>query len=282
MRILVVPNSGNPRSRETAGEVVRWLEQVGYEPVMTVGDAAACGCEAAGRHPGKLGRLDLAVALGGDGTILKAVHVSGEIAVPVLGVNLGRLGFLTGADASELQDAISEALSEGMRVERRAMLEVSVEAGGSDEGTHRALNEVYVGRGPSDRAVEIAVKVGDVDVYRFLADGVVVATATGSTAYALSAGGPVLAPELRAMVVVPVSPHAVAVRPLVLSEAETVEVWFPNPARSGACVTVDGLTLQCRSHPDRVAVRIGAHDALLVRPHARDVFETFRAKFLGG
>lgn len=281
VRVLLVPNPANARSLEAARSVAAHLGDLGYVSVLAEDDAQASGLPLAGVPHAHIGEPELAIALGGDGTILKAVHVLGASDTPILGVNLGRLGFLSGAQGDSLLAAVDSALAGDARIERRQTLEVAVVAGGRDAGEYRALNEVFVGRGAMSRGVELELTVNDVELHRFVCDGLVIATPTGSTAYALSAGGPVLSPDVRGLLFVPVAPHAVNVRPVVFGPGDRITVSCPNPARADACVSVDGDHLPCRSSLDRVEIRVGERDVRLLKLDGRDFYSTFRSSFLG-
>jgi NAD+ kinase len=282
VRVLLVPNPANPRSVDAAGQVAAHLAAGGYAPVFASEDAEACGLATFGVPRSDIGTPELAVALGGDGTILKAVHLLGASEVPVLGVNLGRLGFLCGGDGDALIDVVDTALAGEGRIERRQTVEARVVAGGRDAGTYRALNEVFVGRGGGARVVEFEVHVNDESVGRYLCDGVIVATPTGSTAYALSAGGPLISPDVRGILVVPVAPHTLGHRPIVTGPSDVVRITCPNPARADACVAVDGDHLPCRTALDSVEVRVGEHDVRLVKLDGRDFYGVLSQTFLGG
>jgi NAD+ kinase len=221
------------------------------------------------------------VALGGDGTILKAVHILGQIEVPILGVNLGRLGFLSGAHGDDLLEAVSSALAGDVCVERRQTIEATVVAGGREAGSYRALNEVFVGRGAMSRSIELEIDVNGSVIGRYLCDGVIAATPTGSTAYALSAGGPVVAPGVRGIVTVPVAPHTVGARPLVSAPGDVLTLRCPTLARADACVSVDGDQVPCRTTLDSVRIRVSEQDVRLVRTNGRGFYEVLGATFFG-
>jgi len=280
VRVLLVPNPANERSVVAAHEATTWLSTHGYEVVLVSEDAEACGLAEYAVSRMDIGTPRLVVALGGDGTMLKAVHILGDLETPILGVNLGRLGFLAGADEGELAEALESALAGDVGIERRHTLSVKVDVGGRRAGVYQALNEVFVGRGPAGRAVDLMVNVNGVTVGRWLADGVIVATPTGSTAYSLSAGGPLVSPDVRAMVVTAVAPHTLAARPLVIAPGDCVEITCPNPARCGACVTVDGDQVPCRTELDRVTITLSEHDVTLVRLDGRGFYDVLSASFL--
>ena len=281
VRVLLVPNPMNPRAVDAAREVASVLGSTGYVPVMVAEDADRCGLGDIGVARSEIGEPELVLALGGDGTILKAVHILGDIDAPILGVNLGRLGFLSGADGGDLADALASALAGEARIECRQTIEASVIAGGRDAGSYRALNEVFVGRGAATRAIELEVVVNDTLVNRYLCDGVVVATPTGSTAYALSAGGPVVAPGVRGIVVVPLAPHAIGVRPLVLAPGDVLTLRCPSTARADACVSIDGDHAPCRTALDSVRIKVSDHDVKLMKLDGRDFYSALARTFLG-
>ena len=282
MRILLVPNTGNPRGLEVARELVAHLESSGHTPVLIEDDALAAGLDERAVSAADLGVPDLVVALGGDGTILKAVHVLGGVDSRILGLNLGRLGFLSGADGSDPLGSVDAALAGEGTLERRMTLAADVTVGGRQAGAYRALNEVYVGRGSSHRAVEIAVHVAGEELTRFVCDGVLVATATGSTAYALSAGGPIMSPKASGMLLVPVAAHTLRARPLLLGPDEVVELVLGRPGRSEGCVVIDGDTVPCRSSLDHVTVRRDPRDVTLVRLDGRHFHRVLRDTFMRG
>jgi NAD+ kinase len=282
MRVLLVPNTGNPRALEAARVLSSHLGETGHAPILSSDDALATGLEAMAVSASEMGVPDLAVALGGDGTILKTVHVLGGADSPILGLNLGRLGFLSGADGSDPVGAVDAALAGSGTLEHRMTLTAGVVVGGRPAGAYRALNEVYVGRGSGHRAVEIGVHVGGEELQRFVCDGVVIATATGSTAYALSAGGPIMSPDANGMLLVPVAPHTLRARPLVLGPAEVVELVLTDPTRADGCIVVDGDTVPCRSSLDRVTVRRDERDVTLVRLDGRSFSRVLRDTFLRG
>lgn len=282
MRVLLVPNPRNQVALAATVELATWCVARGLEPVLESADAAACELEEFGVSAAELGEPALAVALGGDGTMLKAVHLFGDVDVPLLGVKFGRLGFLSGARSETMREAVEAALSGDVRIERRATLSAELVMEGRSVGTYRALNEVVVSRGATGRVVAFDLAIDGHRVLSTTADGLIVATATGSTAYALSAGGPVIAPTFGGMVVVPVAPHTLHARAIVTDPAATVEVSLPDPSRSDACVVVDGDVRPRRRAIERVIVTRGAHDVSIVKLEGRDFYETVASEFFGG
>ena len=279
MRVLLVPSTAKPAAVTSTAELATWCVAQGLEPVLSAADAMACDLEDFGVPVADIGAPGAAVALGGDGTILKAVHLLGENEVPLLGVKFGRLGFLSGARAEHMRAAVEALVSGEVAIERRATLRAEVVMEGRHVGTYRALNEVVLARGESGRVVAFDVSIGGHAVVRTRADGIVVATATGSTAYALSAGGPVVAPGFGGMVVVPVAPHTLQARAILTDAAETVEVSLPDPTRADAHVVVDGGVTPRRRSVERVIVSRGQHDVLLAKLEGRDFYETVAEEF---
>lgn len=281
VRVLVVPNPANPRSVEATRTVAQQLAAMGFEPLLAADDAEQCGLPLHGVQRAAIGQPGLAIALGGDGTILKAVHLLGPSDTPVLGINLGRLGFLSAAGGDELIAAVEAGLAGEARIERRQTIEAQVLAGGRPAGRYRALNEIFIGRSGVSRGVELELSVNGQRLYRFVCDGAVVATPTGSTAYALSAGGPIVSPDVRGMLFVPVAPHSLVARPLVCGSGDVITISCPNPARADACVSVDGDMLPCRSALDRVEIAVGEHDVRLMNLGGSDFYAALNRAFLG-
>ena len=281
MRVLLVPNTGNAQAVLAATELTAWLSGAGYVPLLSQGDAAESGLAGFGVSTSDLGDLALVIALGGDGTILKAVHLIGGSEVPVLGVNYGRLGFLSGAGPEYMREAVTAALAGEAAIERRATLRASVVMEGRDVGEYLGLNEVVVSRWPSGRVAEFDLSIDGHRMMRIRADGVIVATATGSTAYSLSAGGPLAAPGFGGMIVSPVAPHTLRSRSLITDPTDTIEIELSDPTRADACVAVDGDVTPCRRAIERVTVCRGEHDVLLVKHDGRDFYETLSTEFFG-
>jgi NAD+ kinase len=258
------------------------LREQGHEPVLLPEDAAACGVEDLGVPQARIGAPDLTVALGGDGTIIRAFHVQGETGAPILGVNFGRVGFLSGAEADALHDAVRAALAGDAAEERRMTLEAEVTQDGREVGHYHAINEVFVGRRGGSRVVDLTVIVNDMEVATYTCDGIIVSSPTGSTAYALSAGGPIVSPAVEALVMVPVAPHTLGDRAIVLGPEDRVEIVCPSDRGLDVCVTVDGRTVPCRLALERLKVWRGSRDVTLLKLSGRDFLGVARNKFLDG
>jgi NAD+ kinase len=219
---------------------------------------------------------DLVVTLGGDGTVLRTARLLTGTPACLLGVNLGRLGFLTEFDGHEARERLPEVLRGAGRVEERTMLAASVDASGAH---YHALNEAVIGRATLSRAIQLAVDVDGVRIADYRSDGVIIATATGSTAYALSVGGPILAPESRDLVIVPVAPHLASQHAVVLPGSETVRVTL-EPGQQ-AVLSLDGqVDIELREG-DIVTVEMSEHKARFLRLKERSDFYVRMAAQLG-
>jgi NAD+ kinase len=281
MRVLLVPNRGNSGVTDAAANLAQWLAGQGLEPVLTIPDAEGIGLPIRGCDAADFGELSLVVAMGGDGTILRAAHLLGEVEVPILGVNFGKLGFLAGARPEHLMEAVTTALSGEARIERRATLRAEAIVDGQPQGELLVLNEAVVLRGRSGRVVALDLSIDGHRIMRTRADGMVVATATGSTAYALSAGGPVVGPSFGGMVVVPVAAHTLQSRAIVTDPSDVVEITFPDPARSEASLAVDGEIATYDGALECVIVRRSSTDVLLAKLEGRHFYETLHTEFFG-
>jgi NAD+ kinase len=218
--------------------------------------------DAALRKRVREGEFDLLVAVGGDGTMLRAGHLCAPVNVPILGVNLGRLGFLIQVGRGEWQGFLDQLLKGEYWIEKRMMLHVEHLRSGESLGAWQALNEVVVSRDASVRPVRVSATVDGQLLTTYVADGLIAATATGSTAYALAAGGPILPPELRNILLIPIAPHLSVDRAVVLSEGSTVSICLTE---GEGVISVDGQIPVGLAERDIVEVRAGDYGARFVR-----------------
>ena len=214
---------------------------------------------------------DVLITVGGDGTLLRAARLAAEAGVPLLGVNLGRLGFLTEIEAGDALDLVPRYLVEGFGwVDERQMLEATVTVGGQAHKPMHILNDAVLGRGGVPHMVRVAVRVNGVELTTYQADAVIVSTATGSTAYGLSAGGPILYPQSRDMVMIPVATHGDLDAPVVLPEHCVVELTVKSDAE--AVVTADGWENLRLTAGDSVTVKQSPYKARFLRSGSPDRF----------
>jgi NAD+ kinase len=260
--IGVLYNASVDAAYSLAQEMAGWIEQRGRRAqVCTTNDAADVL---------SWQETDLLVTLGGDGSILRAARAAAPFGTLILGVNLGRVGFLTEAEPRTWRDVLSRALVNDYWIEERMMLRVAVRQGDQVLESAEALNDVVVGRGARARVVHVRAEVDGGHLATYVADGLVVATPTGSTAYALAAGGPVLPPQLRNILLVPVAPHLSMERPIVLSEGVTVRIVVAG-GRS-AVLTVDGEVQAELESGDEVTVGASSHVARFARVQEKTYF----------
>jgi NAD+ kinase len=260
--IGVLYNSLVAQASPLAEEIAVWVEEQGRQAqVCAVGDASGDLC---------LPEIDLLVTLGGDGSILRTAQVAAVHGVPILGINLGRVGFLTEADPETWRDVLVRALTGDYWVEERMMLRVVARREGEALGAAEALNDVVVGRGARARVVHLYTEVDGGYLATYVADALIVATPTGSTAYALAAGGPVMPPQLRNILLVPVSSHLSMGRPIVLSEGVTVRIVVAGGRP--AVLTVDGEVQAELESGDEVRVEASPHMARFARVQEKTYF----------
>ncbi|MCH2665395.1 NAD(+)/NADH kinase [bacterium] len=219
-----------------------------------------------------VGESEILIALGGDGTILHAASLVQEKGTPILGVNLGRLGFLADSAPEELEDAIDRLIQGSYRVDERLALEATV-------GDTKAfsLNEIVIEKGVLARLIELKTWIGEVPVSSFWGNGLIVSTPTGSTSYSLSAGGPVLHPSLDSLIITPICPHSLSQRPLVVPADQQVRVQVVAE-HVDIILTADGRTVQTMTPEDRVIVRRSARRVRLIDLQGLSFYELLRRK----
>ncbi|NOY99064.1 MAG: NAD(+)/NADH kinase [Chloroflexi bacterium] len=210
----------------------------------------------------KSGEFDLLIAVGGDGTMLRAGHLCAPSNVPILGINLGQLGFLIQVKRTEWPEMLNRLLDGDFWIEKRMMLRTEHVRAGETQGVWHALNEAVVSRGQYIRPVHLLANVDGQLLTHYVADGLIASTSTGSTAYALAAGGPILPPELRNILLVPIAPHLSVDRAVVLSEGSAVSITVFS---DNAVLSVDGQMPIGLTEGDRVNVRAGEYTARFVR-----------------
>jgi len=225
--------------------------------------------------------ISLIIALGGDGTVLGASRLAGTSQVPIYAVNLGNFGFLTTSSLEEFADHFERILKGEFEVEERMMLKAEVISPEDSVTIYTALNDLVLHKGLLARPIEIDLKVGDDLVGVFPADGVIISTPTGSTAYSLSAGGPILFPLMNAIAVTPICPHALAVRPLVVPAEYPISLSEKSGHRD-VVLTVDGQIAHKVREEDRLLVRRASHVTRMIKPFEGSFFLRLREKLKWG
>jgi len=261
---------------EAARELALWLAQRGIRVGCDPEAARWCGGEAQARAA-LAEKVDLLVVLGGDGTLLSVAREVASRPVPILGVNLGMLGFLAEVAPEEQQAVLERVLAGDFETVERIRLEVQAERRGVAVLQGRALNDAVIARSDLSRVIALETAMDGVPVTTYRGDGLIIATPTGSTAYTLSAGGPILTPDSRVFVLTPICPHALTQRPLVLPDSVTLEIEV-HPKDGTAQLTLDGQVGVALEDGDRVRVAASRHPAHFVVSPFHSRFEVLRTK----
>jgi NAD+ kinase len=254
-------------------EMRGWVARFGWE--VTFVNARA-------PEPGALDGAELVVVLGGDGTFLAAARLAMEQEIPLLGVDLGRLGFLSEVAFSDLPAAFERIETGEFNIEDRSMLRVKAYHQDNLLGEFHALNDAVLSKGAFARLVELATYVNGAYLTTYDADGLIVSTPTGSTAYALSVGGPLLTPELPVLVLAPICPHSLSARPMVISDASDVRVIIEGPPDLDLLLSADGQAGLSVRMGDHVCFSKSPHRARLVKINKIDFFSRIQSKLHWG
>jgi NAD+ kinase len=278
--VLLVAHHERFEAAALARTAAEWLADHGHEAWMTAEDAHAVSVPGLASHR-SAATADLAVCLGGDGTMLRTIHLLVGAAVPVIGVNVGLLGYLTEVEPPALAHALERYFAGPdvghWHLDERMMIDLTVRRHGEAIGMWTALNEGVVEKQESGHTVRLQVIIDGAPFTSYAADGLIVATPTGSTAYSLSARGPVLSPRTRAVLLTPVSPHMLFDRSLVLDPAEAAEIEVMG--HRPVTLSIDGQPVTTLVEGDRVAVAPSPHTAQFVRFGERRFHQILKAKF---
>jgi NAD+ kinase len=270
-RVLIIANLDKEQATATAESLAEVLAGLGFEPesyfYLGEPDKApeAAGCA-------------LVVSLGGDGTVLYAARVAAPLGIPILPVNLGRLGFIAEIGLAEWPAAISAWARGDLPVSERLMLSVEAWRGGERVAAFCAMNDATVSAQGIAKLIGFGICLGGSTLVRYRADGVIIATPTGSTAYNLAAGGPVLHPEMEAMIVNPVCPFTLSNRPLVVPAGEAVEITMEEGRRTGAMLTIDGQETFTLRSGDRIRISGASKKARIHVSEGFAFYELLRSK----
>lgn len=273
--IVIFHNPAIDRSHEIAREIAAFL--VKKEAKIVTRDAEAVILNASPISTIDPKSVDYAISIGGDGTILTLLHELKEISAPILGINLGHLGFMADVPEEEIFPALEQLLEGKCKVEERIMIE------GAIEGAKRcfAANDIVIHRGSNPSLVEISIRVGGTYFNTFEADGIIIATPNGSTAYSLAAGGPIISPGLDALVITPISPHTISNRPFVITADDEISIDYKYKSPYMPLeITADGLPPQQLEQGETLRIRRSSRKFRLIKLQTpgKDYFSTIRKK----
>ncbi|MEO5348782.1 MAG: NAD(+)/NADH kinase [Magnetococcus sp. YQC-3] len=295
-KIGIITKKSDPLAREATKKLAQWLRNQRKE--VTVSTETAMGAdiplEVAQRRPqdeipeGQ----DMIAVIGGDGTFLAAFRAIGKREIPLLGINMGRLGFLTEVPQESMLTTMAEVLAGHYRVEVRMLLNVSVFRQGDEVLSHCVMNDVVLHKGTLARMIEFQVAIDKQFVFSARADGLIVATPTGSTAYALSAGGPILHPAIDALLLTPICPHTLTNRPIVVPGLGSISITLTNKPvgstptshreQKDRLLTLDGQTGFALLDGDRILVRRSSHRLQVLHAPDRNYYTVLREKLHWG
>jgi len=274
----VVAHVGKPEARKRLLELLTVLSKLKLTVLLEREAAELAGKPKLAATMNEIKRrADLIVVLGGDGTILRVARDLDGSATPILGVNLGNLGFLTSVRSDKLKDPVRTVLRGDYDLSHRQTLQTALIRGGKRKEAHRALNDVVISRGAFSRIVRLRLFIDGELLTEYVCDGMIFATATGSTAYSLSAGGPILVPTARALIITPICPHALSNRSVIAGENSVIRCQVASAAAE-LLLTVDGQVQLRMEVGDEVEVRQSPRSVQLVTPKQHSYFQVLREK----
>ncbi|MEW6296706.1 MAG: NAD(+)/NADH kinase [Thermodesulfobacteriota bacterium] len=277
----LVVKRNKPEAVALGREVAAWLRQRQKTVLPEDASSQELGFERGWRKVEIMQQADLVVVLGGDGTLLSVARRAGKREVPILGVNLGGLGFLTETTTGEVFSTLERVLGGAFEVERRSLLEAVLLRGGTQIDAFQVLNDVVINKGALARIIDLETWVDDQYLCTYKADGLIVATPTGSTAYSLSAGGPIIDPTVGVVVLSPICPHTLTNRPIVLPDHAYVQVVL-RTADEDVILTLDGQEGRTLKIGDTVGIKRSGVMVSLVRSPNRTFFDVLRSKLRWG
>jgi NAD+ kinase len=279
--IGVVVKRHRAQAIELARELIGWLQERGITALVEADNAVELGCKSGMSQADMVAAAEMMVVLGGDGSLLRVARLMREHPVPILGVNLGNFGFLTAFSSDELMPMMGRVLAGDFQLEQRMTLDVFLRRSGEALPHPQVLNEAVITQGTLARIIDVETAVDGQYLGIYRADGLIVATPTGSTAYSLSAGGPIVHPSVGVMVLSPICPHTLTHRPMVLPDTAVVTVMVRS-AHEDVVLTLDGQEGIPLSGDDVVEIRKGKSSVPLVRAANRNYFDVLRSKLRWG
>lgn len=278
--IGIIGKPSDPSIAATLSVLYTYLKQHQYAVIVDEDSSRfipkqsvkSCPTDALGQH------CDLVIAVGGDGTFLSAARAIVEYNIPLIGINLGRLGFLVDISPNELPDTLHRILQGHYTEEKRYLLRTKIIRNGQIIHEETAVNEVAIHRWVTPSMIEIITKIDNVFLNSQRSDGLIISTPTGSTAYSLSAGGPILHPALNALVLVPLNPHTLSNRPIVINDSVEIEISFCQTKQINALVTCDHIEIPEVLISDKILIKKEPKPIRILHPEGHDFFQILRKK----
>ena len=278
MRIAVFPNVDKPNAGDVLDRIFRFFAERDVQLILPMEEARFFGCaEAYGVENIEQEPVDMALSLGGDGTLLGVCHRYGRREVPVCGINIGTLGFMADIELDELEDRLEKILVGSYYIEQRLLLAGFVRSQGRERFLGHAINDVVVTKGGMARMLRLGLSINETHLMDYKADGIIVASPTGSTAYSLSAGGPIMNPTIQALLVTPICAHTFNMRPLVVNEHDVIHSHIAA-VHQDILVTFDGQESFHLQPGDEVVVRKAQQSARIVKFEDQDYYQILRTK----
>jgi NAD+ kinase len=280
-KIGIIANIEKEKSAECALLLRDWAMKQGIDVLLEEGIAGKIGADSGLDRRKLASRVDLLVVMGGDGTILRTVRFVSEYNIPIVGINLGEFGYLTEVNLNEMFSALELICRGDYQTEKRMMLDITIRLGGETVRQQSILNDVVITRGNLSRILDLETTVNERYLTTFRADGIIISTPTGSTAYSLSAGGPIVFPEQDSLIINPICPHTLTNRPIVIPDNVVIKVilWTRE---QGATLTLDGQVSYTMKSGDSMVIRKSKYVTNLVSSPHRDYMEILRTKLKWG
>lgn len=277
-KVAIVPHLEKPEVASSSRELVKWLSGRNIEACIPYSDAIQLKENKLACADNEISQAELVVVLGGDGTILRAARLLEGAQVPVLGVNMGQLGFLSEVRIDDLYPALENIIQGKFEIDRRMMIEGAIFSRGKSIQKITALNEIVVERGPQRRLLKLSVSINNSLLNNYSVDGLIFSTPTGSTAYSLSAGGPIVTPGNRLILMTPVCPHGLFKQTLVLPESDEINAESLGPDEIQVTISADGVVFLTEQSIKSIQVRASQLTTSLVRVTRKSFFDVLRQK----
>jgi NAD+ kinase len=280
-KIAIFAKVHDPRCVGIAEELVEWLVAKGLSPLVESHLAKHVGSANPAERQEIQQQADLVVVLGGDGTLISVARLVGDRQVPILGVNLGSLGFLTEITLAEMYPALERCLKGDYEISERMMLRVSLHRQGEEIEGHQVLNDVVINKGALARIIDLETEVDGRYLSTFKADGLIISTPTGSTGYSLSANGPIVHPQLDCLLITPICPHTLTNRPIVVAGDALISITLQS-VNEDVFLTLDGQVGFELKYGDEIRIRRAERPTRLIQSRSKDYFEVLRTKLKWG